>query len=107
MANDVAETLDKARALIEKGWTQGASARGKSKRQVELNSPSAVCFCASGAINRAAPRFGGVYAAASEALKRAIGQRFIVAWNDAEGRTQAEVIQAFKEAAALARAGAL
>ena len=103
--NEVADTLDRARALIEKGWTQGVMARGKSGRAVSVRGNSAVCFCASGAIDRVATWDG--YSVVAVALRAAIGGLNIPCWNDAPERTQAEVVQAFKEAAALARAGAL
>ncbi len=100
MANDVAETLDKARALIEAGWAQ---------HHYEING----CYCALGAIEAAAGRDWRQAAEVVAPLAAAIGRpagdgdREIGGWNDAPERTQAEVIQAFKEAAALARAGAL
>jgi hypothetical protein len=37
-------------------------------------------------------------------LERAIGERFIGDWNDAPGRTHAEVLEAFDRAIALAEA---
>ncbi len=101
MANEVADTLDKARALIEKGWIQGAYAFEG-------------CYCALGAIEAAAQAFTWrdvplVLAPLELAVgrKAGIGNNEIAGWNDDPERTQAEVVQAFKEAAALARAGAL
>ncbi len=101
MANDVAETLDKARALIEKGWIQQSySFNGR--------------YCTLGAIEAAANvdcwrEVPEVLAPLEAVIGRpaGVGKGHIAGWNDNPKRTQAEVVQAFKEAAALARAGAL
>ncbi len=110
MASDVADTLDKARALIEKGWTQDAEARNADGLDVADLDPSCddvepVCWCAGGAMFTVKGDLS--YTTVAAVFNAATGAECVAEWNDAEGRTQAEVIQAFKEAAALARAGAL
>lgn len=111
MSEQIVQKLDEARALIEKGWCQGAFSTGE-------------CYCALGALAKAydpnfddfscAPKFPKLPAA--KYLRIAVGARkycgksfgprrlrSVVEWNDIEGRTKAEVIDAFKRAAELAR----
>jgi hypothetical protein len=110
-ANLIADKLDEARALIEKGWCQGEYARGKSGRKADPTGRYAACFCAVGALgaaNRQWP-WGGMLGLSE--LNAAIGsfrqgEVPILDWNDIEWRTQAEVIEAFRKAAELARAEA-
>lgn len=69
--------LKRARALVEKGWTQGAY-------------HNAGCYCARGALNTAAPLVPLDW--------RLVGpdsDHGLVHWNDMQGRTQAEVIAMF------------
>lgn len=104
----IADKLDEARALIEKGWTQRTYLSGPSGKE---------CFCSLGAIGvavtgKALPMFGwceGPVAPVVTAFGLAIGADNpgkVADWNDAPERIQAEVIDAFKRAAELARAGA-
>jgi len=110
MSAEAAVVLRKARALLEKPehWTQGMMARGKSGRRIFYGSRSAVCWCADGAIWRAAngsliSRKGWVANAAEQYLSAATGRR-VSAFNDAPERTHAEVLAAFDRAIALAEA---
>lgn len=48
------EVLRKARALIDIGWTKGASARNKRHESTSCLAPNAICWCIGGAIDRAA-----------------------------------------------------
>lgn len=96
------EVLLKAAALVERGWTQDAGARSAKGNHVRSTGRAAVCWCAEGAIQKAA--FGGdgyAYHFAKGALLRALPKRAlsIPDWNDAPGRTQAEVVAALKAAA--------
>jgi hypothetical protein len=109
--NAIADKLDEARALIEEhGWTQGGYLRDG-------------CYCALGAIAAVGdpdfdesadpPRFDENPIA--DAFRQYLGvggftglwENSVVAWNDAAERTQAEVIEAFRKAAELARAEGL
>jgi len=107
----VSQVLSEAADLLEKpgAWTQGEYARGKSGRPVKRRY-AAVCFCALGAIDAAhgetdignevdveAARF-----VTSVAVPERVGN--LALWNDAPERTQAEVVDAFRRAAALAKA---
>jgi len=97
----IAAKLDEARALVERGWTQDNFAQDASGQLVVSNSPEAVCFCAAGAVGRVqAPWWESL-----AALEKAVGTNNIVVWNDAPERTQAEVVEAFKRAAAGLRSG--
>lgn len=89
MTLTVAEVLEKAASLIEPegAWTQG----GWTNRNAVLR-----------AIDRAAFDFRS-RESARKFLRKAIGTRAIARWNDALGRTQAEVVAKLREAAAKAR----
>lgn len=86
------EILCAAQALVGKGWCQGeytAKIDGKP-----------IAWCARGAVLAVCPT------GASDAswLLWNVVNEDIVHWNDAPGRTQAEVIQAFDRAIELAEA---
>ena len=73
------EWLKRARELVRKGWTQGADQRGS-------------CFCAAGAMNETRPP--------DDEMRWTVrwpngGLCILYMWNDAPGRTQAEVIAMF------------
>lgn len=96
----IADMLDEARALIEKGWCQTTYSDGDG-------------FCPVGAINQVIhgnaenDETTAAWANAVLALEGAIGRDAYIGlpnWNDAPERTQAEVIEAFRKAAELARA---
>lgn len=103
------ELLDRMEARLRRGWTQGAFARGKSGRAVRYDSRAAACWCLGGARlleeDRLAAREGRqwflVVALVERALLRAIGKqdvRDMGPWNDAEGRTLADVLAAVARA---------
>ena len=81
-------------------WTQGALARGATRRPTMALSKRAVCWCAKGAM-AAVSWYGETYFAALGALEVVAGDS-IVDWNDTPGRTQEEVVAAFHKAADLA-----
>ena len=94
----IADKLDEARALIEKGWCKSAYARTADNRPCSAKSDYAVRWCAVGAIARI-DDYGGLYGC----VAKVVGIDNLSGWNDAHERTQAEVIDAFKRAAELAR----
>lgn len=103
----VIEVLEGARDLVARpgGWTQGCSARTAKGNPIGSKSDKAACFCAVGAIQRVAGRIRGInYAEAVTALGFAAGNAYIVHWNDAPYRTQAEVVVAFDRAIEAERA---
>lgn len=97
-----------ANLIEERGWTQGASAKSKTGRIVLVKSRSAACFCSSGAIERAA-RTGneersallslGATILASNVPKYIHRTLRVVAWNDEDGRTKAQVLEMIERAA--------
>jgi hypothetical protein len=101
----VADKLRDARALVARGWTQGAFGRdvlGKATSSVSCN---AICWCASGALIKVA---GSEYAydRLLEYFQKAGSfdprRDHIAYWNDAPERTQAQVLAAFDKAIELA-----
>lgn len=105
----IVDALDHAGDLIRRGWHQRGYARDASGAPVSAEDDRAASWCATGAIwavarKRAAP---GQYLKLVEglcgALDEAIGE-FRTCWNDRPERTQAEVVAAFRKAAADERA---
>jgi hypothetical protein len=88
----VAEVLDAAADAVAVAWRQGAVWQPGEKP------------CAVEAIYAAAA-LTELGVAAMDAIRTHLGVVGIAAWNDVEGRTQAEVVAALREAAAAARAG--
>jgi hypothetical protein len=101
------EVLAKAADLIEPegAWRQGYYARDGAGRDCDAHDPSAICWCAVGSIERSVPICN--YDDLDEAerfLTRALGGAYVPHWNDAKGRTQAEVVSALRKASELAKA---
>ena len=91
----VKEVLVKARALIAKGWCQGAVSRSGDGTEVPHLSDLACSWCIVGAVCAV----GKTSAPALDALRRVTGVRngYLDNWNDAPERTQADVLAAFDE----------
>jgi hypothetical protein len=102
MTVSVATILRQAADLITPPgtWTQHYMAKSAKGNSVRAGSRSAVCWCAMGAIKRAGN--GSDYEGWS-ALRDHL-QCAVVAFNDARGRTQAEVVAALRAAADKAEA---
>jgi hypothetical protein len=87
-------------------WTQWWFARDKGGRAVEANDPEAVCYCLMGAVKRCygdnpAEKFQATANLGAAIAKRAgIKPYFglVSVWNDAPGRTFAEVQEVVREA---------
>ena len=106
----IPEILNAAADLLtpEGAWTQNNLGRDKNGGVVRdaMNIKSAVCFCMAGAIWKAASRNGEVMSKVCEVVSKAfdvvqpvVGVSGIGPWNDAPGRTQAEVVAALRAAA--------
>lgn len=104
----VLQILQKARALVARGWTRHVLAKNARGKLVDSSSRTAVCFCAMGAFYRA----GGLH---SEERRKAqavfttandLNATGISAWNDKRWRTQAQVVRAFDKAIATTQAQA-
>jgi hypothetical protein len=97
------QILKAARALItpEGAWTQGFYARTKNGFTVNTQSKDACSWCWLGAIAKVSDNIGGPqYEAAHDLFKRVSGEKYPSKFNDAPGRTQAEVLAKFDEAIA-------
>ena len=103
----IANTLNLTADLLEKkdGWTQGVSARDKDGLSVMWSSSRAVCFCADGALAHVSGLYRSKHSDYDEANSFLCGyfhdnfKLGYVLWNDSEGRTQDEVVAAFRAAA--------
>lgn len=104
MTNNVVAIARRAAELIRSGWAQGAYARTADGWLVLPCDPRAVCFCASGAVERAykeleLDRREGIVAL-NKTFRDVIkgeGYRFpgMINYNDADGRTAEEVASVF------------
>lgn len=97
------DVLIEARRLIaEKGWTQRDFAGLGYDDPCSYDNPRATCFCADGAIRRAALSHpDDVRHNARDFLEQAADTLNIWDWNDDESRTKDEVLAAFDKAIAL------
>lgn len=108
MTEEVRRLLTYARALIEKGWTKGASARNAARASVSEYSAAACAFCTIGALRRAyldCHAFAGELYAATDALtdqlparRRGLGRATILQYNDNRQRTKEEILALFDAA---------
>jgi hypothetical protein len=96
--------LRRARALLARrgGWTKNTAARDRAGVPIAPDSAAAVCFCASGAIDRAVLDLGIDWDWSRKArmkLLRAVGGGLAIPeFNDAPSRRKKEVLEAFKRA---------
>lgn len=100
MQNMTKKILERAANLVSAGWAQGVVGRYKNGDACGWDDSEAVSWCALGAINRAAMDEGHCLGAcaAVDRLRHIVGY-FVVAWNDAPERTQAQVVRALRSAA--------
>lgn len=102
--SEVAAVLNKAASLVEQGWTQGDWAVDSAGHPVDVHNREACAWCLNAAVVRARdtarhiPEWGPI----QRAVTQAIGSSMWARWNDAPGRTQAEVVAALRQAAELA-----
>jgi hypothetical protein len=82
--------LRAARERIERGWCQGIGSIGHS-------------FCALVALSTLFAPEDALDNEPLRLLRKAVGQERIIEWNDAPGRTKADVLEAFSRAIELAR----
>ena len=104
MTTQVAATFRDAADLLDRpgAWTQHADARSTQGRMIGPNAPGATCWCALGAMIKVAP--DGAHVPALKWFQKIfMGGESLTAWNDATERTQAEVVAAFRAAAAAPR----
>jgi hypothetical protein len=102
----VEQMLALAHELVREGWCQGTAARDASGRPVSATSAFATSWSAAGALERVWRRTEDRFGPALDAFQRAnlalAGSVGAVPqdWNDAEGRTVVEVLNALAEAQA-------
>lgn len=91
----VRDHLIAARALIERGWCQRNYATDARGLAVEERDPSACAWCVLGAVwaTEQASGSSDVLARLREAAK--LRRRQLHDWNDAPGRTRADVLALF------------
>ena len=96
--------LRDVRALIADPdrWVMGCAARDAHGQSVMPERPEAVRFSAFGALVRLAPADDDIRDRAAEALNAAVGPEGWTSWEDAPGRTHAEVLAALDRAIAAA-----
>jgi hypothetical protein len=87
----------KAYELVEKGWTQGATARNKYGIETHHRSAEAVCWCAVGAICAAYMVSLEDYSGMVKAEEKIGSLESLADWNDDPARTQDEVVNLLKE----------
>lgn len=98
------EVLEAAADLLERpgAWTQGGFAHDRDGKEVAWDSSEAVCWCARGAIAFVAREYRAeVLDAIWDGAAKAMGFRSygdIECWNDVPDRTQAEVVDALRQA---------
>lgn len=89
------DVLNRAKGLIEQGWTQRANARDSCGKECAYYAESACYFCLVGAFNRAFYEKGiddfriraEIFSAVLERLE------FPATWNDAPNRKKEDVIE--------------
>lgn len=106
MQADVLEVVQAVRAEVAKGWTQGTNQIDESGHWVARDSPMVVARCLYGALLYGAlvyatnfplgryPLLDTAYATIAAEVRTDKDQTMnsLVAWNDAKGRTQDEVL---------------
>lgn len=103
-------TLLDAQALVESGWLQGRFARNAGGAVVDPRDDCAASFCMIGAVCKVTGRdYGDEWGDWPELVPLIAVTGSLIAdglsgWNDAKGRTQAEVVAAFGKAAELVNA---
>lgn len=86
------EQLTAARALIAKGWAQGAQARDQHGNHTEPRDRNAVCWCVYGALQAVL-----AHDDSTNALRSTAGTPALADWNDRPYRTQGHVLKLFDD----------
>lgn len=96
------ELLKAARAKIEQGWCQGTMAKEQRGRMRGPKESYSCSWCVLGALAAASTLEELNPYRTARTLMEAVVAPSLSAWNDAPGRTQAEVLAAFDKAIELA-----
>lgn len=93
--------LKQARKLIQQGWCQEAYARDANGNKVEAVDETAVCWCISGAILKAAGGYQGRHGEDAERVVDyfavVIGTIDVSGWNDSPATTKEKVLKAIDD----------
>ena len=97
---DVRKALEDARALVKKGWAQDYNAMALGSAVCDPRSKAAARWCANGALVAATGDADSPICSMAYDVLRAAAETdgSLSAWNDAPGRTQAEVLALFDKA---------
>lgn len=99
MTTPAAAFLTRVADRLERGWTQGAYARGADENSIDFTDARAVCWCLEGAFYAEDQETHPVRMAALDALYTATNAENLPLFNDTPGRTQAEVVRVVRMAA--------
>lgn len=92
------ELLRRVEARLRQGWTQGAWARDARSRRLGASSSRARCWCIAGAVWAERDERPPLVSARALCALRGVCGVDLLGWNDAPGRTQAEVLDAVAQA---------
>lgn len=98
---DAVAVLREARKLLDRGWCQGALALDDKGSKIYEKSPAACRWCLLGAIGAASNWRHAPSKKAISMLRVSTEWEQPANWNDAPGRTQAEVLAAVDRAVEL------
>lgn len=97
------ELRDKAADFVERGWCQRAYALNAAGERIFERSLTATCWCVYGALHAAMPDTGpeslhlcALAVGEMRSELRLMPSESLDTWNDAQGRTQAEVVAALR-----------
>ena len=91
------EVYNKAAGLVERGWTQHASARDRYGDRCQVNSTLAVSWCFTGALNLAGWYIP--FSSLREIRDYVYYNQDMVDWNDNPNRTKKDVVKLLRDAA--------
>lgn len=108
----VERILESAIESIKTGWTQEKMARNSDGHEVDPTDDSACRWCLIGALLKSTQNadgsvsmdLGSEYRDVTDTLKALIGEDRLSLWNDAEGRTQEDVLALLNAASILQEA---
>jgi hypothetical protein len=105
MAELIPAILNRAALVVEQGWSQHKSARDFAGREVEAHDPAAMCWCACGAIDVAIRELGAPVELYDRVCNVLGGDQALIRFNDAPGRSAADVAAFLRSGAATVQTG--
>ena len=92
-STQISTALRTLKTLLARGWIQKTDAMDEAGNRVSVYDRRATRFCLGGGCLQASNDDGQIYRCMRDALEETLGAHWIE-WNDAPGRTQAEVLAA-------------